>query len=269
MNYGFIAEEYKEAIANLELDNFKCWVDFSVQTVSNGRTTQLCRLKPPAPLPGCYAKVYHYPRWRDRMRIMFRGGLVGTSRAGAEFRNLKRLNKRGLAPRVIAFGHQRSWGLLHLSLLVTEEVKGAVPLDQFVADSLSCLSLRKRKKLLSTLAEFTRKMNAGRYVNGQYHWRNILVLSREDEFAFQVIDPSSSRWRYRWFCPLYDLATLDVCAAYFFTRTERLRFFKSYQCAANKPLTCRQKKQVRQIVALRDKIAESEIVRYRFMLPCS
>jgi hypothetical protein len=268
MKYTFIAEEYKEQIARLGLDSVQRWIDLSGRLISTGRTTKLYRLNPPAgSLPTCCAKVYFYPQWDDRIRILCRGGLIGTSRAETEFRNLQTLHRRGLAPRVIACGHQRLWGLLYTSLLVTEEVRQAVSLDRFVADSLSALTQGQRRRFLTALAEFTRRMNAGRFVNGQYHWRNILVRAQDDQFIFQVIDPSSSRLRYRLMYPLYDLATLDVCAPYFFTRSERLAFFKSYQNTANRPLTRRQKKQLFKIAALREKIAKKEMKRYQFILP--
>ena len=267
MKYCYIAEEYKDAIVSLELNQPNRWVEYSVRHLGGTRTASVYRLEPPAPLPCCYAKIYCYPEKRDRRRIFFRGGFIGTSRAGVELANLRHLNKQGLAPRVIACGHQRVWGMLSASLLVTEEVRGAVTMDRFVAGSLAGLTIPERRHFLCRLAEFTRTMNTGRYVNGQYHWRNILVCRRDNEITFQVIDPSSSRWWYRLVCPLYDLATLDVCAPHFFTRSERLRFFKRHQHTTGRPLTARQKKQLRKIALLRDEIAKKEMVRYHFILP--
>jgi hypothetical protein len=110
-------------------------------------------------------------------------------------------------------------------------------------------------------------MNFGGYINTEYHWRNILVCSSNTGFAFQIIDPSSSRWWFRFTYPLFDLATLDVCAPYFFTRTERLRFLKHYWGSKGLPLNAKQKAQIKKIAGLRCVVAEKELKRYRSILP--
>lgn len=266
MKYCFVAEEFKKAIATGGLDTPARWMGYSVQEVAKDRTTETCRLRLPAPLPGAYAKIYKYPLLKDRLRILFRGGLLGRSRAKVECDNLRLLHSRGLAPQVIAYGRQRRFGILEWSLLVLEEVAGAVAMDAFAVDGLRRLTRRQRGDFIRTLAAFTRAMNAKGFINTEYHWRNILVRQSGGGFSFQVIDLSSSRPWYRFFMPLFDLATLDVCAGHFFTRTERLRFLKFYLGCEGKPLTARQKKQAARIAALRDTVSKKEMKRYRHIL---
>jgi len=267
MRYTYIADEYKNTIEELRLDTPDQWMAYSVQIASLDRTTETRRLGLPAPLSGVFAKIYRYPRWDDRFRILFRGGLLGRSRAKVEFDNLRLLHRRGLAPQVIAYGKERYKGLLRTSLLVIGEVADAVSLDVFVADELSSLTRRRRQNFIQTLARFTRTMNTGGFINTEYHWRNILVQKNEAGFSFQVIDPSSSRWWFRLFYPSFDLATLDVCAPYFFTRTERLRFLKHYWGSEGLPLNAKQKAQIYKIAGLRRVVAEKELKRYRSILP--
>ena len=266
MKYVFKADDYKEAIERLCLDTPESWMRYGVQVAAKDRTSETQRLQPPGPLPGCYAKIYRYPHWQDRMRILFRGGLLGRSRARVEFDNLRHLNTLGLSPRVVAYGVQRRFGLLTGTLLVVEEVGGASAMDAFAAGELGMLTRKGRRQFVRDLAAFTRQMNTGGFINSQFHWRNILVRKTKDGFAFQVIDPSSSRQRLRLLYPYYDLATLDVCGSHFFTRAERLRFLKCYWGSNGERLTDDQKKQVSKIAALRETLSKAELVRYRHIL---
>lgn len=267
MKYCFVAEKYKDAVAALGLERPEDWMRYSVQNIISDRTTETSRIIPPAPLPPSFAKIYRYPCWDDRFRILFRGGLLGRSRAKIEFDNLRRLNARGLSPQVVAYGQERKIGTQRVSLLVIEEVPDAVSLDKFIVGPLRPLPADARREFIDTLAAFTKEMNDGGFVNGEYHWRNILVQKMESSFRFQVIDPSGSRRRYRMLYPFFDLATLDVCGPYFFTRTERLRFFKRYAESSNARLSPQQKSRLGKILRLRDKIARKELKRYRKIIP--
>lgn len=267
MKYGLIADEYKEAVSALGLNRPEDWMRHSVQDIVVDRTSETRRLNPPPPLPGCYAKIYRYPRRDDRLRILFRGGLLGRSRAKVECANLVKLHARGLAPQVVAYGQERCGGLLKTSLLIVKEVPDALPLDRFAAEHLRSFTKELRSGFIRALAAFTREMNAGGFINSEYHWRNILVCRTAGQIFFQVIDPSGSRRRYRLLHPFFDLATLDVCAPFFFTRTERLRFFKLYQEGPHRPLTKKQKRQLKQILTLRQRICKQELKRYHKILP--
>lgn len=269
MRYSYIVDEYKNVIKEHRLYAPEQWLGHSVRIVARDRTTEARSLRLPAPLPPAFAKIYRYPRWDDRFRILFRGGLLGRSRAKVEFDNLRLLHRRGLAPQVIAYVKKTHLGLLKTSLVVMREVSDSVSLDSFAAGRLPSLTRYQRQDFIQTLARFTRTMNTGGYINTEYHWRNILVQKNDAGFSFQVIDPSSSRWWFRFVCPWFDLATLDVCAPYFFTRTERLRFLKAYWGTEGKRLSFRQKKQIKNITDMRRSISRKELKRYRRILPAA
>lgn len=266
MKYCFVADDYKQTIDALGLKEPGDWMRYAVQSIVDDRTTETRRLKLPAPNSGCYAKIYRYPRWDDRLRILFRGGLFGRSRAKVEFDNLCLLHARGLSPRVAAYGQERKWGMQRLSFLVIEEVCDAIPLDKFIVGPFQSCNRDGRKAFVRLLADFTRKMNAGGFVNGEYHWRNILVCKTDKGYDFKIIDPSSSRRRYRLLYPFFDLATLDVAAPFFFSRSERLRFFKHYIGRSEVRLAQGDKQLLGKIDALRRKITQKELNRYRHIL---
>lgn len=266
MHYRFIAEQYKDTVAGLKLNEPADWMQYSDTMIVRDRTTETHRLRPPTPLPACYAKIYRYPKWTDRFKILFRGGWLGRCRAKVEFDHLRSLSARGLAPKVIAYGDDYIRGLLHQSLLVTEEVSGAVPLDTFIAENLNLLRRAERLMFIRTLATFTKTMHIDGFINGKYHWRNILVRATEGAFVFQVIDPSSSRQRYQWRWPFYDISTLDICAPFYFSRTDRLRFVKAYWGCPNVSLTLWQKRRIEKIASLRDRIAKTEWKRYKHIV---
>ena len=96
------AEEYKEQIARLGLDSVQRWIDYLAgssapaeppNSIGSTRLQAVCR---PA-VPRSFLS-----QWDDH-RILCRGGLIGTSRAETEFRNLQTLHRRGLD--MIACGH--------------------------------------------------------------------------------------------------------------------------------------------------------------------
>jgi len=186
MRYSYIVDEYKNVIKEQRLFSPEQWLAHSVQIVARDRTTEARRLKLPAPLPPAFAKIYRYPRWDDRFRILFRGGLLGRSRAKVEFDNLRLLHRRGLAPQVIAYGKERYKGLLRTSLVIIREVSDSVSLDSFAAGQLPSLTRHQRQDFIQTLAHFTKTMNAGGYINTEYHWRNILVQKNDAGFSFQL-----------------------------------------------------------------------------------
>lgn len=250
LKYYFIAAEFRAFLSDRQFPDSQDWLHFAIRTAAQSRTTKTQLLKLPEALPKCYAKTYCYPRWRDRLRICWRGGLLGRSRAQVEFENLARLQKKNLAPRVVIFAQKRRFGFLTESLLLVEEVPNAVPFDAFVAGQLRQLSPKRRHQLIDSLALFTQKMNADGFLNTEFHWRNLLIEANEKNFVLQVIDPSAHRRRYQWLYPFFDLATMDIAAPFFFSRSERLRFYKCYHNTLKQKLNQKQKKEIKQIQRL-------------------
>lgn len=214
LKYYFIDNKFRGFLSERQFTDSQDWLQFAIRTAAESRTSKTQLLELPEALPKCYAKTYRYPRWRDRLRICWRGGWLGKSRAQVEFDNLRRLQKRNLAPKVAIFAQKRHFGFLTESLLLVEEVVNAVPFDAFVAQQLRQLSLKRRRHLIDSLALFSKKMNADGFLNTEFHWRNLLIVASEKDFVFQVIDPSAHRRRYQWLYPFFDLATMDIAAPF-------------------------------------------------------
>jgi len=167
---------------------------------------------------------------------MFRGVLLGRSKARREYENLNRLRAWGLdAPAAVAFGEERCAGWLLRSFLISESVVDPLPLHVFIRDQLPATAAGRpqglRRELIEQLAQFTRRLHEHAFVHHDYFWRNIL-LSGGDLKRFFLIDAHKGRRWFRWEerrARAKDLATLDAPAPQFFRRTERLRFFLLYR----------------------------------------
>lgn len=267
MRYVYIDPEFRSAVEAMGLRDSADWMRYGVETVAFDRTTETRRLAMPAPLPPAYGKIYRYPLPRDRYRILMRGGLLGRSRARVECDNLRLLHSRGLAPRVIAHGRRCRRLVLQESLLVVEAVPGSSPLDSWIPARIPALGAPCRRRFVEDLADFTRAMNADGFVNSEFHWRNILVGEQSGAFRFQAIDPSGSRPAYRFLRPTFDIASLDVAAPWFFSRSERLRFFKRVLGLPGERLSGSSRRLLRKTLALRDRIARKEMKRCLPFLP--
>lgn len=267
--YVYQNPKYQQAIRQLGLKRISDWLAYPHQQILSHRTGCLWRIELPSPLPNCYLKHYFYPTVSDRLKIAFRGGLLGRCRARVEFDNLIRLNEQSLAPQVIAFGIRRRWGFLTQAMLIVQEVADVEPLDDFAASKLKNLNRQQRRCFIERLATFTQAMNREGFINGQFFWRNILVSYQPPaEFSFQVIDPSSSRRWAQWFMPYYDLACLDIAAPYFFSRTERLLFLKRYLGlnGSGKFLVKKYKSLIKKMLRLEHKLAPREQKRLKKIL---
>lgn len=258
---SYKAKEYEIFISEKKLYSYEDWKQFPFEVVVASKTTEICKIILPDNFPIVYAKIYTCPTLKHLRKQLMRGGLVGKTRAKIEFENLKLLHKRSLAPKVIMFKENRSLGFFQSAFLVMEEVKGAIPLDVFVFTKLNTLNRESRFLFIKSLAEVTKIMNEKRYVNGEYHWRNILVCKKNNTWQFQIIDPSSRRFRDKIFKPYFDLATLDVYSEKFFSKIERLRFLKFY-FGKSGSFSQKEKKLIAKIEKLRDKIKRKELKRY-------
>lgn len=194
--------------------------------------------------PGFFVKRYLYPRWRNRLRGMFRGTFFGRHRGRAEFELLAQMRVLGLSSvRPVACGARRIGHFVSACYLVTEEVPESRNLTVFARDLARGrvrLSLAQRRDVLTRLAQQVAEMHAAEFAHGQLFWRNILVrigLSGDAEFFFLDPRPGQGgkrlRRKPRWW--LLELAHLAASAGAFTTRTERLRFLVEYHSARQIP----------------------------------
>jgi len=180
--------------------------------------------------------------------------LLRPSRPLREWRVLQRLRQRGIpAARPVAVGERRRWGALLDAVLVTEEVDDSIDLARFIPTfhqrPHTRQWLRQKRRYLAALARFTRAMHDAGYVSRDSHWRNILIAEGHEKpqsglrpVRFFLIDNPRGIFL-PWPAParrlgVRDLAALDRRAPQYFTRTDRLRFLKTY-VGAERVRACR------------------------------
>jgi hypothetical protein len=234
----WIDPAYRPALAALHLDSVEGVLQCAAGSVAAwSRTTDTVRIDSSDVGVGFYLKRYLYPRWTNRARGAFRGTFFGRHRAQAEARLLRQMAALGLsAVRPVAYGCRRRAHFVTASFLITEEVPGARNLTAAARDvqqgRLTVTPAQRRQMLLS-LAHQIAHMHEQRFAHGQVFWRNLLVRfgpCGDAEFFFLDARPRRGRRMFhgggRWW--MEELAQLDVSAAPFTSRTERLLFCREY-----------------------------------------
>ncbi len=222
---------------------------------------------PGAP-PLLFIKRYRYDRPAQRLRLLFRGGWVGRSRARFEFEFLEEMRRRGApAVRPVAYGEKRRRGLLRAAFLATEGAVGAVSLDRWVDDVRRSgrIPAGVRRRLIDDLGSSVRALHAAGVFHGALFWRNILVRCEPSgRFAVAFIDPDT---RGRFFAGQVpaaqaesDLADVAATALAAGVRGGITRLVRAY-LSANR-LTPSNRKRVRRLVGLARRRAKAEARRF-------
>lgn len=233
-----IVPPYRERLARLGLDSVEAILTREDGRVAAwSRTTDTMLVPGSNGEPGFYVKRYYYPRWKNRVRAMFRGTFFGRDRGHEEFRSLNIMRRLGIpAVRPVAYGSRRCARFLAACFLITEEVPAACNLTTFasaVHDGECSVTAPQRATLLDRLARQIAEMHATGFAHGQLFWRNILVRTGPDHLPeYFLLDAQPRRgWKHlsaRGLGWQRDLANTLVSALPFTTRTERLRFLKKY-----------------------------------------
>lgn len=175
-------------------------------------------------------RYYYVKRYHGAGKHLRR--FVGRPRIRAEWENLLHFRAWGIpVATVVGFGLERRCGAFHRGALITREL-----VDR---DDLANLARIADPRLRNPhwvahvsrqVALATRTMHDQGFAHNDLKWRNILVDS-EPLANISLIDcPSGSFWwgpflEYR---KIKDLACLDKLARYHLSRTQRLRFYKTY-----------------------------------------
>ncbi|XOV86070.1 MAG: lipopolysaccharide kinase InaA family protein [Pseudomonadota bacterium] len=194
-----------------------------------------------------YVKVYHYAG-RNLRRF------VGRSRVRSEWRNQRRFGDFGIpSARIVAFGEKSGLPGNRQGVIVTEEVPDSIDLFELARSEPARLADRRWVNLvIDRLARHVRSMHSHRFVHNDLKWRNILVDFSKCPEVY-IIDCPLGRTL---FGPLLhrgitkDLACLDRVAKRLLSRSQRLRFFKSYH--QTDKLTDEQRQQMKQILRFFD-----------------
>jgi len=198
--------------------------------VSESATSEVRRFVDEEEGGGYFLKVYRYPWHRPRRLITF---TYRRSRTRTEWESLLYLRAHGLpAVQPVAYGSHRVARVVRSCYLLTKETEEAVDGDTW----LSAPRARPPSQYLDGFADLIRAMHGSEFFHYDLKFRNVLILeAATGEVTFQLLDfpkgqviPSSkpgSRRR----ALVWDLATLDKHAPDYFSRTERLRWFRRYR----------------------------------------
>ncbi|MCG8406866.1 MAG: hypothetical protein MI923_16840 [Phycisphaerales bacterium] len=218
-----------------------------------------------------YIKRYHYPRWKQRFRAMFRGTFFKASRARNEYRALRRMRQLGIqAVRPVAYGERRLCHFLRSCFLITEAVPDAMPLSSFIQTfgkhRGSAQAVRLRREILISLARQVRHMHHAGFVHRDLFWRNVLIRSLPgDRFEFYFLDASvGQRIRLpqrRQDKIVHDIASMGALAPHFCSKADQLRFLLEY--LETDKLAEEHRKWLRRVQTQSDRLQQTELERLR------
>lgn len=230
---------YRERLISAKLDS----VDGVLNCVGDklaawSRTSDTIRVDLNGGLTSLFVKRYHYPRFKQRLRGMFRGTLLMASRAKSEYKALRLMRQLGIqAIRPVAYGERRDCFFVRSCYLITEGVPDAMPLSAFIrtfADERSSgRSVRLRREILTALARQVRHMHEAGFVHRDLFWRNVLIRALpDDRFEFYFLDASVGKrirlQQRRQESIVGDLAALGAVAPHFCSKADQLRFLLEY-----------------------------------------
>ena len=177
----------------------------------------------------CFYLKYYLSRSRlEYVKHFFR-----PSRARRAFNATLTLHKNGFdAPAVVGLFERRPGPFCTDNLLLTEEVKNAGSMSQFLTDIYQNSgrdALVKKRALIEAFAKTIGQMHARNIFHGDLRLGNVLVVGEQQKWRFFFIDNERTKKFYR--LParlrLKNLVQINMFRSGI-TNTDRLRFFKEY-----------------------------------------
>jgi len=184
-----------------------------------------------------FLKRHRHPHLAEQLReFIRRGRLISSGRR--EWENIWRLRQLGiLTVEPVAFGEMRRWGWETESFLITQELKEAFRLTEFIpqhfAPPLGSSLLARKRHLVSCLALLVHRMHEGGLFHRDLYLGHFFVKpGTEGGFELYLLDLQRviqpkwmvERWRIK------DLASLNFSAPRgWFTASDRLRFYMQYR----------------------------------------
>ncbi|MDH7500800.1 MAG: lipopolysaccharide kinase InaA family protein [candidate division NC10 bacterium] len=184
-----------------------------------------------------FLKRHRHPSRREQLGEFLRRGRF-LSGARREWEGIWQLRQLGMATvEPVGFGELRRWGWEAESFLITEELKGAARLTEFIPQQfpppLSPSLLAEKRHLLRSLARLIGSLHGGGWYHRDLYLGHFFVKPKEGgNYELYLLDLQRvirPRWRRRrWM--VKDLASLNFSAPFgWFTACDRLRFFKEYR----------------------------------------
>ena len=178
-----------------------------------------------------YVKHYLVPDYRAMFRQWFRRGKGRNE--GKRSQILAQIGVPTIQP--IALGEQRKRNFLFENYLITWEIPGTIPLDEFLENHLALqpepLRSQIRQRLATSLAILTARLHNAGMTHIDFHPGNILVsLNHEQMPLLTMIDLDALRMNSRltWPKAQQNLALLDHYFWLRSSRCDRHRFLKAY-----------------------------------------
>lgn len=173
-----------------------------------------------------YVKIYDFSARGLRVWL-------GRSKARTEWENLALFRRLGIrTPELVAYGETRRGGRVRSGALVSAEIPSAADLrtlaqrrDVRLADSAW------RRAVLRQVAEYARRLHLAGFIHNDLNWRNVLVTLDGAPTVYFIDCPSGRPYpRFlRERGTVKDLAFLDKLGRQYFSRTDRLRFYRYYR----------------------------------------
>jgi tRNA A-37 threonylcarbamoyl transferase component Bud32 len=209
-----------------------------LRTIKAGPHRVVYRVELPGPHGPVFIKHFLVPNLRSTLRQWFRRG-----KGRNEAKRAERLAAAGVpTSTAVALGEQRRRGFLFENYLVTREIAGTTPLDEFVERHLPRLPADRRteirRRLAETLGATTARLHDGGFLHTDFHPGNLLIqLDASDRPQFAMIDLDALRVR-----PVVRereaIANLALLNHYFWirsSRSDRCRFLRAYAGARGWP----------------------------------
>ncbi len=207
---------------------------------------------------GIFLKKHHVRTWTSRVRALI-GSHPGESAGRVEAENVGRLRAIGIESMRIAAWGERLYGDGRLeSFLMTEELDGYLPLEEFLAERFPPLETaasatrdRDLLRLIDQVADVARRFHLGGYNHRDFYCCHFFVKeSPGGRFEIRLIDlqrvQHRVRFRRRWL--VKDLAQLSYSASRRWIKsTHRVAFMRRY--FGVKKLQPSHKRMIRRVLA--------------------
>ncbi len=231
----FINERWQAILAHNGLANFDAlwrleadW--FEPPNERRGGWSGVCRCE--LKLPGGGTTGVFLKRQENHGALTLCHPVHGVPTFLREFKRIMSYRECGVPSLEPVFFGMRGRGENQRAILVTEELKGFIPLDDCVRrwEENGAPSRAVRLNVLDAVAALTRTMHASRIRHGCYYPKHVFVrINADDSVEARVIDLEKSRRHpLRLMCALRDLHSLNYYSQSVWSRTDRLRFLKTY-----------------------------------------
>jgi serine/threonine protein kinase len=179
-------------------------------------------------------RMIYFKQYLCRSTCDFIKHLVRASRAKRAFKAKLILEQHGFdVPVVVAVGERRSSFFDREYFLATFEVEDAKQIKQLIPDSLENFTkkqLHDMRELIRTFGNTVGRLHAVGIFHGDLRLGNVLVRRENNDWHFFLIDNERTR-KYRrlpaWL-RLKNLVQANILISDCITKTDRMRFFKSY-----------------------------------------